>query len=251
MITPRRIVFEGKTKLQELNLANTGKDTARYLISMLEIRMKPDGGFDMITLPDSGQNFASSFVRFFPRTVVLPPLEAQVIKIQVTRQSQLQPGEYRSHIYLRAVPNEKPLGDTTTAPIDSTGISVKINTVFGISIPVIIRVGESTSAVDISNTAFRIADDKTPVMNMVFHRTGNMSVYGTVRIDFVTPLGKSIKVAEIKGVAVYTPTASRSISIALNNNLGIDYRTGKLHVVYKTEADLKSLTIAETELALH
>ncbi len=247
---PRRVVFEGSKRYEELNLANTGRDTARYVISLMHVRMKEDGGFEEINQPDSGENFADKFLRYFPHSVVLGPDESQVVKIQLTKINELTPGEYRSHIYLRAVPKEIPLGEKSISR-DTGGISVSLVPVFGISIPVIIRVGESTSEVEISNTSFNIPDGKTPTMNMVFNRTGNMSVYGTIRIDFVTPTGKFIKVAEIKGVAVYTPTPSRSISIALDNNLGIDYKTGKLHVVYTKEADAKSLKMAEAELTLH
>ena len=32
LLTPRRVVFEGAKKSMDLNLANTGKDTARYVI---------------------------------------------------------------------------------------------------------------------------------------------------------------------------------------------------------------------------
>ena len=39
-VYPKRIVFEGAKKSQELNLANSGKDTARYVLSVVQIRMK-------------------------------------------------------------------------------------------------------------------------------------------------------------------------------------------------------------------
>src|SRR6185503_100157 len=80
-IMPMRVVFEGQKKIVALNLANTGNDTARYVISTLEIRMKEDGTFERIEQPDSGQRFASSYIRFFPRSITLAPQEAQVIKI--------------------------------------------------------------------------------------------------------------------------------------------------------------------------
>jgi len=249
MITPRRVLFEGQKKIQELNLANTGKDSAHYLISMLEIRMNNDGTFDQISVPDSGQNFASNYIRFFPRSVALGPGEAQTIKIQITKQNQLVPGEYRSHIYFRAVPEEKPLGEKEIRK-DTSEISVRLIPIFGISIPVIIRVGESTSAVDLTNTTFEMLHNDTPVLNMVFNRTGNMSVYGDIKIDFISLQGKITQVGEIKGIAVYTPTSSRSIRVSLEKIAGIDYKTGKLHIVYKTPSDAKSLKIAETELVL-
>jgi len=249
MITPRRVVFEGQKKTQELNLANTGKDTARYLISMMEIRMREDGTFEQITAPDSGQNFASHYVRFFPRSVTLGPGEAQTVKIQIIKQSQLLAGEYRSHIYFRALPIEKPLGEKEISK-DTSGISVHLTPIFGISIPVIIRVGEPNSQVNLSNTKFEMMNDSIPVLNMVFNRAGNISVYGDLKIDFISSSGKVKQVGEIKGIAVYTPTSSRKIRITLDRIAGIDYKTGKLHIVYTTSADSKSVKIAETELML-
>jgi hypothetical protein len=249
MITPRRIVFEGQRKTQELNLANAGKDTARYLISMLEIRMNADGTFEQIIVPDSGQNFASSYVRFFPRSVVLGPGEVQTVKVQLIKQSQMEPGEYRSHIYFRAIPPERPLGEKEFTP-DTAGIAVHITPVFGISVPVIIRNGENEAAVSLSKPAFEKTPDDIPVLNMQFNRTGNMSVYGDIKIDFISPQGKVTKVGEIKGIAVYTPTASRRVRVVLDKVPGIDYKTGKLHVVYSTPSEARAIKMAETELVL-
>jgi hypothetical protein len=249
LLTPGRVVFEGPKKMQELNLANTGRDTARYLVSFVEIRMKEDGNFEQITQPDSGQYFASNYLRFFPRSVILAPGEAQVVKVQLTKTSQLAAGEYRSHIYFRAVPDEEPLGEKLPAQ-DPSGISVRLTPVFGITIPAIIRIGASTAAVNLSNAAFERSNDSVPMLSIVLNRTGNMSVYGDLTIDFISSKGKVTQVSEIKGIAVYTPTPSRRIRVALGKFSGIDYKTGKLHVVYKTSSDAKSVTLAETELVL-
>ena len=96
LVTPRRVVFEGTKRSVDLNLANIGQDTATYAISLIQIRMKEDGSFETISTPDPGQNFADQNLRFFPRSVTLPPNEAQVVKVQLLRTNQLTPGEYRS-----------------------------------------------------------------------------------------------------------------------------------------------------------
>lgn len=249
MITPRRVVFEGQQKTQELNLANTGSDTARYLISMIEIRMKEDGTFEKISVPDSGQNFASSYVRFFPRSVMLAPGEAQAVKIQLTKPAQMQAGEYRSHIYFRAVPAEEPLGENVTD--NKPGISVHLTPVFGISIPVIIRVGEPNMQVNISDVSLEMQSDSSKMVHLVFNRTGNISAYGDLKIEYIPEQGKTIKVCEVKGIAVYTPTTSRELRINLSNAPGINLHAGKLHITYSTQADKKSsLKLAETDLVL-
>jgi len=66
LLMPRRVVFEGAKRYEELNLANTGKDTARYVISLMHIRMKEDGGFEEIAQPDSGEILPIGSFAFFP-----------------------------------------------------------------------------------------------------------------------------------------------------------------------------------------
>lgn len=249
MITPRRLVFEGQQRSQELNLANTGRDTARFLISMIEIRMKEDGTFEQITVPDSGQFFASSFVRLFPRSVTLGPGEVQTVKVQVTRSNQLKAGEYRSHIYFRAVPAELPLGEVI--PSDSAGFSLKLTPVFGISVPVIVRVGTTAPAVSLSDAALEVLPDQTTLLNLAFHRSGEASSYGDLAIDHVSTQGKVTRVGEVKGIAVYTPTANRRVKIALNKAANLSQKTGKLRIVYSTSSDdPKQVQMATTELSL-
>lgn len=248
LITPRRVVFDGSQKTQELNLANSGQDTARYTISMVEIRMKEDGTFERVTEPDSGQAFASRYLRFFPRTVTLAPNEAQVIKVQLRNTAQLQPGEYRSHIYFRARPEDKALGEAPAPDADPDAISVKLVPVFGISIPAIIRIGTSDTKVSISD--INVVADSIPLISMYLNRTGNMSSYGDVMVDYVSPDGKKTQVALSKGVAVYTPTAKRKIIIELEKDKKIDYTKGKLLVSYNEQPEAGGDKLADGELAL-
>jgi len=250
LITPRRVVFEGNKRSEELNLANTGKDTAKYNVSIVEYRMNEDGTFQEITEPDPGQNFADKFLRFFPRTVVLAPNEAQVVKVQIIKANELQPGEYRSHVYFRAVPNVKPLGEGET-PKDSSSISVRLVPIFGITIPVIIRVGESATKVTLSDLALEQPNDTTNRLKIIFNRTGNMSVYGDITVEHVAPNGKVTPVGSVKGIAVYTPNSIRRFQMDLDRRAVVNYHTGKLQVVYSTQSDVKPVPMASSELVLH
>jgi hypothetical protein len=246
LITPVRVVFEGQKKMQELNLANTGPDSAKYVISLMEIRMNEDGTFDMINQPDSGQNFASPFLRYFPRTVYLAPGEAQLIKVQLTKTNQLKPGEYRSHIYFRAVPDEKPLGEQLPAA-DTNGISVKLTPVFGITIPVIIHVGTADTKVTLSDLALH-----EHRLNVTFNRTGNFSVYGDVTVNYISLNGKIKKVGNVNGIAVYTPNAIRHFHIDLDDDKTINYHQGKLQIIFttKTYGSATGSELSSTELPL-
>jgi hypothetical protein len=250
LITPRRVVFEGSKRSMDLNLANTGKDTATYAISIVQIRMKDDGGFETITEPDPGQRFADKYVRFFPRSVTLGPNEAQVVKIQLVKTDELITGEYRSHFYFRAIPKQKPLGEEDKIR-DTASISVRLTPVFGITIPVIIRIGEPSVSITLSDLAFQTLNDTIPRFNMVFHRSGNMSVYGDLVVDYISPQGKKTRVGIANGVAVYTPNTVRRFQLNLNKTPGVDYSSGTLRVIYSAPSDVKPVRFAEAELMLH
>jgi P pilus assembly chaperone PapD len=248
IVIPRRVVFDESKRTQELSIANIGTDTAKYLISVIQYRMTKEGAFENIIQPDSGQNFADKNFRFFPRSVVLGPNETQTIKLQLINTGDLQTGEYRSHLYFRAVPVETPyeLADT-----NQKVISVRLVPVFGLAIPVIIRKGISTNSIAIVKAALESRGPNDYQVTMTFSRSGNMSVYGDIKVEHISAQGKIIQVGQAKGFAVYTPNDERNFRINLDRNPNIDYRTGKIHIVYSTSSEIKYAVIAEKELDLH
>ncbi|MCW3120630.1 MAG: hypothetical protein JWQ38_122 [Flavipsychrobacter sp.] len=252
LISPLRIVFEGPKKSEEINLANVGKDTASYVISIKDFRMTENGGFEEITEPDSGQNFAGKYLRFFPRRVTLAPNEAQVVKLQLIKTSELADGEYRSHLYFRSVPDERALGESAKKK-DTGGVNVSLIPIFGITTPVIIRIGENTAQVKLTNVSFEKATGPTvaPKLNFTFIRTGNMSVYGDMKIDYISLAGKVTQAKLIKGIGVYTPNTIRHMSVELDTDNNIVYSKGKLHITYTLQTADKSLKTVESEIGLN
>ena len=249
LITPRRVVFEGNKRTQDLNLANTGVDSAKYNVSIVQYKMNEDGSFKEITEPEEGQRFADPYLRFFPRTVTLAPNEAQVVKMQLIKTNQLQPGEYRSHVYFRAVPKETALG-TEEINKDTASIGVKLVPIFGITIPVIIHVGESDTKVNLTDLKVETVSDTIPRLQFAFNRTGNMSVYGDIKVEHVSQNSVVTPVGVVRGVAVYTPNAIRRFQMDLDRKAKVDYRSGRLKVTYTTQSDAKPEVLAVGELPL-
>jgi P pilus assembly chaperone PapD len=250
LITPKRAVFEGNKRSMDLNLANVGEDTATYAISLVQIRMTEEGGFETITEPDEGQLFASPYLRFFPRSVTLGPNEAQTVKVQLVKAGGLAPGEYRSHVYFRAVPEEKPLGEEEVTQQDPASISVKLVPIFGITIPVIIRIGKPEVNVTLSDLALRFENDTIPKLKFTFNRAGNYSVYGDISVDHISTGGTVTRVGIANGIAVYTPNTKRSFEFSLYNDKGVDYNAGSLLVTYSAPSDVKPEKYAGAELML-
>lgn len=245
MIMPKRIVFDGSQRSQEINLANTGNDTAVYAISFVNYKMTEIGDFEQVEKPEEGQQFATDFLRYFPRRVTLAPNEAQTVRVQLTRTGNLQQGEYRSHMYLRAVEDQTALGEEEAEK--SEGISINIKTVFGISIPVIIRQGESTTAVSLTNIQLD-KEGETPTLSVSLNRNGNMSTYGNIEVQHVSPQGKKIQIGIVKGVSIYTPNSKRNFSFELRKANEVDLNNGEILITYKTE---EGKVYAESQYSLN
>lgn len=244
MIMPKRLVFDGSERSQEINLANTGSDTAVYAISFVNYKMTEEGNFEQVEEPEDGQRFATDFLRYFPRRVSLAPNEAQTIRVQLTRTGNLEQGEYRSHMYFRAVEEQTALGAEEAE--ESEGISINIKTVFGISIPIIVREGESTTQIDLTELSLN-TEGENPKLSLVINRSGNMSVYGNLTATHITPGGTETEVGMVKGVSVYTPNSKRFFSFELRNAAEIDLTSGVLKVSYSED---KGDTLATTEIEL-
>jgi hypothetical protein len=250
LVTPRRVVLDARQRSVDLSLANIGNDTATYNISIVQIRMTEEGAFETITEPDAGQQFASPYLRFFPRSVTLSPDEVQTVKIQMVRTRELLSGEYRSHIYFRAVPKEKPLGEEPQVQQDPSTISIKLVPVFGITIPVIIRVGQPSVDVSLTDLSLNFVNDTVPRFGFKFNRAGDYSVYGDISVDHISPGGVTTRVGIANGLAVYTPNSVRKFEFNLQNAPGVDFSTGILRVTFSASSDVKPEKYAEAELNL-
>ena len=250
MVFPKRLILDDINKVQDINLANIGKDTAMYDVSFIQYRMNALGGFELITEPDSSQHFATPYLRLFPRRVILAPNESQLVKVQLVRINELTTGECRSHLYFRQVLNKKPLGNKDNTADDSAkGVSVKLTPVYGISIPCIIRKGESNTTVSISELEYENIGDSLSNIKMNLHRTGNMSTYGDISVSYVDGNNKTVEVGMTQGVSVYTPGLVRKCKMELKKMVGVDYSKGKIKVSYFTQESKKVL--AEAELVLN
>jgi hypothetical protein len=255
LITPRRIVFEGNKQREEITLANTGQDTARYSISFVQYRMTKEGTFEQIVEPDPGQLFADPFLRYFPRTVTLAPQESQVVRMQLRRLPGMTDGEYRSHMYFRAVPEDRPLGEEDLLA-DTTAIGIRLTPIFGITIPVIIRVGEVDASVNISDIRLErqmVSETEAegpPLLHLRFNREGNQSVFGDLVVEHVSPSNEKTEVGLVRGIAVYTPNEKRNFSMQLREIEGVDLSQGKLLISYRSPSDARPEVYAETEFNL-
>jgi len=240
LITPYRVIFEGSKKMEEVSVANTGEDTARYAINFVQYRMTEEGKLEQIQEADAGQYFADRYVRVFPRTITLGPNEAQIVRLQVKAPADLAVAEYRSHLYFRSIVDEEAPGTETDA---DTSLGIKLTPVYGITIPVIMRVGELDLKTGIEQV--EMSYDPVPALKFNITRQGSKSAFGDVEVNYIDAQGKITKVGSVKGVAVYTPLSFRRFTIPLDTTAVTDFRQGQLRISYSTPGGKKSELMAE------
>lgn len=249
LITPKRVVFEGNKQKVQLNLINFGKDTATYSVSFVQRSMQENGSFLVIDEEGPGQMFSDPYLRIFPRTITLAPREPQVIALQFRRKPGMKEGEYRSHLYFRSEKDYTPQGLVNPSK-DTTLMSVQIIPIYGITIPIIIRVGKGTVNATLSNLEIEYKQGALPVLKLVINRTGNNSIYGDISVEYIPEKGKPYEIGLVGGVGVYTEINKRSISIKLNKIAPFTTLKGKLKVKYFDGDGIKGKSYAEAELEL-
>jgi hypothetical protein len=247
LLMPKRLVFEARTRVQVLNLANAGEDTLKYVITVAEMEMGEEGDFREVPDTVSVAHSIKKHLKVFPRTVILGPGESQVVKVQLLNASKMEKGEYRSHLRFQPL-KEKKKFDKDFKIV--TLMNFSMVPVFSFTVPVIVRIGDYNVNLRVEDLSFSMVGDTIPVLSGAFKRSGPMSVYGNVSVDHLTPEGKATHIAMAKGVAIYAPNEVRKFKMSLNNKMGVDYTKGKLKILFTTEVEERQVKLTETFLNL-
>lgn len=241
LVAPTRIILDGG-KGAEIVLNNIGDEPATYRISTEFRRMNPDGSLADVTTPTDREKAAEDMIIFAPRRVTLAPNEPQSIRIVARPPEGLPDGEYRVHLLFRAIPPTTPVTKPADAP---KGLSFKLIPVYGVTIPVIVRLGSLDVQAGITNVHLDKKDGK-PVVALDLTRTGARSTFGEVKI--LKP-GVKDPIADEGAVAVYTEINDRKIQVPVDENYKGDL-TGLVTVQYIEKYDDGQKTIAETQAVL-
>ncbi len=250
MVTPTRLVFDGNTRSAQVSVINTGDETGTYRIKLVNKRMTFEGKFEDIETAKPGELFADKMVRYSPRQVVLEPGKSQVVRFMLRKRAGLEAGEYRSHILFKAIPKDAGVDVKSIAKSDN--ISISLTPIISISIPVIVRHGKTDASVAFSSVKFNppSREGALPSLYMEIKRNGNQSVYGDMLVEHVQDNGTSNVIAQINGIAVYTPNDRRALTLPLKVPNGLKLNSGIIKVFYRSKAGQEKNLLAKTELRI-
>lgn len=242
LVAPTRIVLDGR-KGAEIILNNIGEEPATYRISVEFRRMLPDGKLEDVTQLTDADKAARDMIVYAPRRVTLAPNEPQSIRISARPPKGLPDGEYRVHMLFRAVPPPTPVTDK--AAQQAKGVSFKLIPIYGVTIPVIVRLGNLAVQAAISDVRVEQREGK-PAIALQLSRTRTRSTFGDVRI---LKSGVKEPIAIQRAVAVYTDVSRRALSIPVADGFE-GHLSGPVTVQYVETFIDGSKTVAETQAVL-
>jgi len=241
LVAPTRIVLNGSRGTQII-LNNIGDDVATYRISVELRRMTPDGSLVDVAAPNDAEKAAEEMILYAPRKVTLPPNQPQTINIAARAPAGLADGEYRVHLLFRAIPAPRPVTAEQTA---QKGISFALTPVYGVTIPVIVRLGNLQARAGIADVHL-VKEGGKPAVALQLSRSGTRSTFGEVR---VMKAGIKDPIAIQRGVAIYTDVSQRSVAIPVNDKL-LASANGPVTVQYVETTEAGPQVIAEASAVL-
>lgn len=242
LVAPTRLVLDGR-KGAEVILNNIGSDPATYRVSVEFRRMTEDGGLEDVAEPDARHRMAEEMIVYAPRRVTLAPREPQSIRIAARPGANIPDGEYRVHLLFRAIPPAMPVVAAGEQP---KGISFALIPVYGVTIPVIVRLGNLQVKAAISDVRLDTAKDGKRSVALELSRSGERSTFGEVR---VFKPGVKDPIAVQRAVAVYTEIGRRKVVVPVSDAFTGDVR-GPVTVQYVETFDDGSHTLAEAQAVL-
>jgi hypothetical protein len=204
--------------------------------------MLPDGSFQDVTEPTAAEAAARDMIVYAPRRVTLPPRQPQTIRIAARAPAGLPDGEYRVHMLFRAIPPAQPAAQT---PADFKGIGFALTPVYGVTIPVIVRLGNLSAKAGIAGVG-KVMDEGKPAISLELTRQGTRSTFGEVR---VVKDGLPAPLAVQRGIAVYTELDKRSVVVPVDPQFAAQ-ASGPVRVQYLETADGVTTLLAETSATL-
>jgi hypothetical protein len=237
-ISPKRITFDRADRTATVYVFNQGTAAATFDIALIDRIMTPDGQILAVseaqTHPEDKATLdrlksAQGMLVATPRRATLEPGKGQTIRIRAVPPTSgagnPATGEYRTHLTVTTIP-PRDIGLTAeqAAALSPQELRFQINSVFGLSIPVILRVGapdvrggiENIKLVTQNISPDGVAPPKpTPVVSFDLVRLGPNSLFGNLEVRGSKDKATADPMAAARGIGVYPEIDRRQVLLPL------------------------------------
>ncbi len=229
-VSPTMIVFDDERCTKAITVENTGSKEQVVRVSLVNLRMLPDGRMVRAKEPSEAEHFALGMVRFAPHELVLDPGASQVVRLQAPAPDKRPQGEYRTHVLVQQVPDIPAL---KTSPFDvGDAVSVDLQAVFGVAVPLLVRRGEPVAHVLVSALRLERAKDGGAAVALRLERHGERSVRGTLSLIL-----DGAEIEAYDGLAIYAPAPARELLLPLPKDTPT--LSGRLEVRFREDEETR------------
>jgi hypothetical protein len=216
IVIPTRVILDN-ARTAEVQLINQSTSEKTYRITLEKLNMLPDGTYEKVDVENVSEIIPPGILRFSPRQTTLKPNEKQTIRIMKMRRDQNT--EYQIHMLFREVPHRNTGIQLERKKGELKEFQARVVPIFGVSIPVIIRYGNTLANLEIRDVKILKStrkDDPGWEMNLQVTRSGNASVIGNLDINLMLEDDKKRPVGYLKEVGIYQSTPYRNMKIKLD-----------------------------------
>jgi len=214
LISPLRVVFEGRDRAATVIVTNQSNQAATYRIEWQEKIATPEGQYTDIAEATPEMRISSPYIRFSPRQVTLAPGEQQQVRLALRRPADLPTGEYRSHLAFVVI-DERQRRAARQSGGGGSAIQVFMN--LGFAIPIVVRHGPGRPAVSLAGAELSVDELNRLGLKVQLNQEGDFSTYGRLRVYWRqaqnTP---ESEIGLLQNVAVYPDVESRLATVLLN-----------------------------------
>jgi len=234
-ITPKRVVFSGPGRTSSVYIYNQGGTVGTFDVQLVDRIMLPNGQIVPLSSLEENPQYkpvadrlksAANMMLVTPRRARLSAGRGQTIRIRAGAAGDVPPGEYRTHLTVTAVPPADTGVTAEQAASQREGeLSFRINSLLGVSIPLILRVGPADVRAGIDGAKLSYEDmpadanaapRRVPMVSVDLVRLGTSSLFGNVEIRSLRDRNAKEPVGFIRGVGVYPEIERRNVRIQLS-----------------------------------
>lgn len=221
-ITLKRVVFEGPKRAEVLTVINNSDREETYRLGWRHFKMTENKGLEYV--PDdaliSDIKPVTDMVRYAPRRFTVPPKSSQQIRLILRTPANLPDGEYRSHFWVNPEANTEVLRREAIEKNKKRGVKngVSMSMLTGITIPIIVRKGNLSVAVSVSDFAAEDVGDSIKT-NFSLVKEGDRSSFGEVRLT-CNEASNPYVLKLSRGVAIYPEIDKRNFNFRIDKEVG-------------------------------
>jgi P pilus assembly chaperone PapD len=231
-ISPRRVIFTPAERSAAIYVFNQGSAAVLVDVSLADNVMLRSGEIvPLASAEGRGADFAEAARRLrsakdlilaTPSRISLPPGEGRTVRLRALMPDAGEAQELRTHLTVTTVPSpDAGLTAESAAAAQSDELRFRVQTTFGISIPLIVRTGALTAAAQLGAMSLDRAAEQdkregvAAILVVPVNRSGAKSLYGNVEVR--SGSGKSASViGMVRGVGIYAEQDQRIVRVPLS-----------------------------------